>query len=83
MIKDWTWKEYAFFVAVALAGALAVHWGLLNVIAPGPKKLSKAAEKQEATYISMVSAAVYQALSASPAGDPITAGLGVQPAHHG
>ncbi len=83
MMKDWGWKEYAFLVAVGFATALAVHWGLVNFIAPGPKKLSKAAQKQEATYIAMVGAAVYQALSASPAGDPIAAGLAVQPAHLG
>ena len=72
------WKEYAFLIALAIAGALAVHWGLVNFIAPGPKRLSKAASDAETRFIATVSVHVYQALSASPPTDPM-AGL---PSHY-
>ena len=76
MIKDgsFTWKAYLFIVVVAIAGGLAIHWGLLNFIAPGPKKLSKAAEKEETKYIGMVALQVDQNLGIVPTtftGDPL------------
>ena len=73
MIKDgqFTWKAYLFFVVVAIAGGLAIHWGLLNFIAPGPKKLSKHAQENETKYIGMVANTVVQNVAASPGGNPL------------
>ena len=72
MIKDgqFTWKAYVFFAVVAIAGGLAVHWGLLNFIAPGPKKLSKHAQEAETKYIGMVANTVAQNI-ASQSGNPL------------
>ena len=65
MIKDgqFTWKAYLFFVVVAIAGGLAIHWGLLNFIAPG--------QENETKYIGMVANTVVQNVAASPGGNPL------------
>jgi hypothetical protein len=73
MIKgeSFTWKFYVLLAVAAIAGALAVHWGLLNFIAPGPKKLSKQAQEAETKYIGMVANTVAQNIAANPAGNPL------------